>query len=99
LARYRFLEAHYIAGARVIPAGVVETTVDEGGILPTSFVPDGACEPMDRTAIEAFYRAGPAHCRIHPTVNVPTTYWLLNPATKEWSLTGLGADLPPKKEK
>jgi hypothetical protein len=87
--KFRFLQDHWVDGSRVVPAGTIED-------LPLSFQPSGAMEPLDQDALSAFYRAGPMHCRIHVTQNVPATYWRLDPATRTYQLTGLGAGLPAK---
>jgi hypothetical protein len=87
--RFRFLQDHWVEGARIIPAGAVED-------LPLSFQPSGAMEPLDQDALSAFYRAGVQLPRVHLTVNPPITAWRQIPGTKTYQLTGLGAGLEPK---
>jgi hypothetical protein len=87
--RFRFLQDHLVEGSRIVTAGAIEE-------MGADFVPTGACEALDADALSAVYRAGPQIPRVHPTQNVPQTFWLWDPAIKRWRLTGLGSGLEPK---
>jgi hypothetical protein len=89
--RFRFLVPHHLD--RIYPAGEIAE-------VPASFVPNGACEPMDLEALAAFHALGP-----QPTpavfnglrVSAPKTRWIASaiPGSphRRWKLTGLGQDL------
>ena len=98
MSSYRTLAPLYV-GTSYIEAGTTLSTIDVGGSLPTNWIPPGAVEPLDVAATNAFYAAGPQPAGlIRPQwstipVNVPATYWKQTGRT--WTLTGLGANLPP----
>jgi hypothetical protein len=108
MSMYRMLSDHWV-GTQYYPAGTVASTADAGGTLPVGWRPSGAVDPLDQPAVNQFYAQGPqatplvrAQWSTVP-VNLPVTYWRgvpqpAVPGAKDltsWSLTGLGANLPP----
>jgi hypothetical protein len=100
MAQYRLLQDCYI-GIAYYYAGDTIT-------LPNTFIPPGAVDPLDASALSAFYAAGPQapplvrqQWSMIP-VSPPVTYWRATslPAVPgasgatSWQLTGLGANLP-----
>ena len=92
--RIRWLQARYV-GERRYEAGEV---VD----MPSTFVPPGACEPLDAEATAAYFAAGPQPCGLIRQekagillTRFPSTYWVQS--GDQWRLTGLGAGLGTKK--
>ena len=100
MARYRFLADCYVNGT-YINAGDIVATADAGGTLPTNWVPPAAVEPLDASAVSAFYAAGVQITGLvrqqwsTQFVTVPVTYWRQIPGGKFWQLTGLGVGLAP----
>jgi len=89
--KYLMLEDHYVNG-NYIQAG---TTTDTASLLPSGWVPTPNVDPLNTSAVLAFYNAGPMLAGlirvqwvgiIGPTP--PVTYW--TPVGKQWGLTGLG---------
>jgi hypothetical protein len=93
MSSYRFLSAHFINN-RYYAAGETASTRDViGGSLPLTWPPTPASEPLDASAVAAFYAAGPwPESQIDLFVAPPATYWLADPTTKNptryYSLTG-----------
>jgi hypothetical protein len=102
MASYRWLQDGVGPSGHYFNAGDIVSTSDVGGLLPANWVPPGAVEPLDASAVAAFYAAGP---QIMPLlvrqqwsgipVSPPATYWRQIPGGRMWGLTGLGAGLPP----
>jgi hypothetical protein len=97
MAAYRLLEDHYIGG-RLLPAGSVVSDVGAGAQLPSGWVPTPNCEPLDASALTAFYAAGPIlpgpirqQFTTQP-VPRPATHWAKQP-NGQYALTGLGSGL------
>jgi hypothetical protein len=97
MARYRILAPIFDGASRYEAGQIVD--------MPSSFVPSGACEPLDAEAAQAFFNAGPQPLGLvrqqwdHiPITTYPTTYWRCVDATENiWALTGLGASLGSRK--
>jgi hypothetical protein len=103
MASYRFLQDHNIGGQTYL-AGTTASTADVGGTLPTNWVPTGQVDPIDGTAIQAFFNAGVqllGAVRSQWTgivVAPPAIYWQPFPSaggTRPYQLTGAGAALGP----
>jgi hypothetical protein len=104
MAKYRFLQDHYI-GNLYFSAGTTASTSDVGGLLPANWVPTPNVDPLDTPAVEAFYAAGPNKIVPQPgpclfATYAPATYWVWaavpgNSSVLKFSLTGLGAGLSP----
>lgn len=102
MASYRFLQDHYVNGVTYL-AGTTASTADVFGSLPARWQPSGQVDPLDNTAVQAFWNAGVQLLGLVrqqwtgiPIVP-PTTYW--TPAVtpnpyREYLLTGLGAQMP-----
>jgi hypothetical protein len=92
--RFRWLQAGYVDGRRYEAGEIVE--------MPSTFVPPGACEPLDVEAVAAYFAAGPqpiglirqekSDILLH---RYPATYWVQS--GDEWRLCGLGSSLGTKK--
>jgi hypothetical protein len=100
MSQYRFLQDHYIAvgGGMTIPAGSTQSTADAGGLLPTNWIPSNSVDPIDASAITAFFNAGVQlwlGCRIGVNgfaIAPPAIYWKsVGPGL--FQLTGAGASL------
>ena len=107
MSKYLMLEDHYVNG-QYLPAGSIQTTVDAGGLLPINWIPTPNVDPLDTSAVAAFYAAGPARSGLI-YIN-PITYWTIIPqvvdfspsdfssadfsttASNPWGLTGLGSN-------
>jgi hypothetical protein len=95
MAKYRFLQAAYVDGA-LINAGQVCDLRDD-------WVPNGNVEPLDASALSAFWEAGPQPLGLVRQqlsdvllTRYPSIYWRqIN--KEEFQLTGSGASLGPKK--
>jgi len=57
LATYRLLADHYV-GQQLLEAGSVVSD-GPGGVLPPSWIPTLACDPLDVDATNKFFAAGP----------------------------------------
>jgi hypothetical protein len=57
MSTYRLLGPHSVGGY-YFATGSTQSTSDVGGLLPTSFVPSGNCEPTDNAAVTAFTPLG-----------------------------------------
>jgi len=96
--RYRILAPIFDGSSRHEAGEIVD--------MPDSFVPSGACEPLDVEAVAAFHRVGP---QIAPLIRMqwdnlpmstyPRTVWKrVDPKDSTmWKLTGLGSALPAVK--
>jgi hypothetical protein len=106
MAKYRFLQDHYVNGC-YWPAGTVASTADvvTGPALPTNWVPTPNVDPLDTAAVNAFYAAGP-NKRVFQfgtlsfQVAPPATYWIAtpqpsNPSVVQFTLSGLGSGKAP----
>ena len=89
MASYRFLQDAYVNGF-YITAGDVASTADVGGTLPINFLPPAACDPLDASAVAAFFAAGVQLLTLVRTA--PATYWA-PVANDQYSLTGLGVGM------
>jgi hypothetical protein len=92
LGTFRFLKDHWVDEDYILAGDVKE--------MFTFWVPTADVEPLDTTAVNAFYSAGPklgAVIRSQFTnrpIAPPITYWrALSPNL--WALTGLGAAKAP----
>jgi hypothetical protein len=103
MSSYRFFQDHSIGG-NYYPAGTTASTSDVGGTLPVGFVPTPACDPLDASALAAFYAVGPQLLltfqfgTLSFQVRPPATYWKATPigsGAASYQLTGLGASLSP----
>ena len=92
--KYRIL-APIFDGARRYEAGEV---VD----MPDTFIPSGACEPLDAAAAQRFFDQGPQPCPLVRqqwdnliVTQYPRTIWKrVDPKDSTmWKLTGLGEHL------
>jgi hypothetical protein len=102
-AIYKLLLPHYVRGA-YLDEGL---TVTEGVQIPSGWVPTLAVDPLNNSAVLAFFNAGPRDGGQYPdlslyqsenfartSVTPPATYWVRT-GVNEWSLTGLGIGLGP----
>src|SRR6516165_8969891 len=96
MAQYRWLQDGQGPGGGYHHAGDIAS-------LPDDWVPPAAVEPLDQSALEAFYAAGPQPPPLvrsqwsHVHVANSVTYWkpvIIN-NVRLWQLTGLGAGKPP----
>jgi hypothetical protein len=107
MATYRFFEAHYVNGQYYEPGEVASTADVPGGTLPLDWVPSAQVDPLDASAIRAYWEAGPQ--TLNPTkqrwvghpVGTPRIYWqpARNPrfrAAGYFELTGDGAAFGPQ---
>ena len=85
MSLYRFLADHSV-GPFYFQAGTTASTADDGvGLLPVGWVPTGGVEPLDSSAVAAFFAAGPQFgwpIRQQWTgigVPRPVTYWVPDP--------------------
>ena len=104
MSLYRFLADHSV-GPFYFQAGTTASTADDGGLLPVGWVPTGGCEPLDASAVAAFFAAGPQFGwpirQQWSGIGVPrpVTYWVPRPDAaagnpyREYVLVGLGAGL------
>jgi hypothetical protein len=91
--RFRFLAPVYVDGRMFNAGEVCEMRAD--------FIPPGCVEPLDASAVQAFYRAGPQPLGLVRqqwsdliVTHYPATYWKpIDAAQEHWVLTGLGAHL------
>jgi hypothetical protein len=99
---YRFLAPHYlgVGGGMYINAGSVLSTADVGGILPANWVPSNSVDPIDASAIAAFFAAGVQlwpGCPIGVNgfqIAPPVTYWQSSrPQYNEYALVSAGVVL------
>jgi hypothetical protein len=103
MSTYRWLQDGVGPSGHYFHAGDIVSTSDVGGLLPANWVPPGAVEPLDNSAVAAFYAAGPQFTPLvrqqwsGVPVSPPATYWRAIPNTNPtmWQLTGLGSGLPP----
>jgi len=100
MAQYRALQDLYLNGAYVSAGDIIT--------LPNNFVPSAALDPLDASALSAFYAAGPQATPLvrqqwsTVAVTPAVTYWRATslPAVPgasgatSWQLTRLGANLP-----
>ena len=103
MSKYRFFQDAWV-GTNNYTAGDIASTADVGGTLPTNWVPCVAVDPLDASAINAFWQAGvqlPGLVRQQWNgipVAPPLIYWkpfnLINAVS--YQLTGAGAALGPK---
>jgi hypothetical protein len=105
MSKYYFLSDHSIGG-QYYPAGTIASTADViGGTLPLNWTPSGSVDPLDASALAAFYAQGPQQpqnpIRTQFTgINVVSaiTFWKFvsgaNPF-RFYQLQGLGLALPP----
>jgi hypothetical protein len=101
MAAYRFLQDASV-GQFYYPAGTIASTADVGGTLPVGWPPNGAVDPLDATAVTAFYALGPQPLGlvrpqwVGQPVTPPITRWVATilPHATSYSLSGLGAGLP-----
>lgn len=103
-AQYRLLIDHYLPGDVLTPAG---TTVTEGVQIPVGWVPTPSSEPLNASAIQAFWNAGPQGLKdaepgrdrfwtgLAYRLAPPLVYWA-SIGNGLWQLTGAGASLGPK---
>jgi hypothetical protein len=98
MARYRILSPIFDGGSRYEAGQVVD--------MPSTFIPSGACEPLDAEAVQAFWNAGPQLCPLVRqqwenllVTRYPATHWhQVDPKDNTmWKLTGLGAALGSRK--
>jgi hypothetical protein len=103
MARYRALQDMWLGiSFPYVTAGDILQD-GPGGNIPSNWVPNGAVDPIDGPALTAFWNAGPQFCGLINSrwsyIGPPTTFWKPVPGTaspnKLYSLTGLGASLPP----
>jgi hypothetical protein len=103
MATYRFLADHSI-GQFYYSAGTTASTADvANGTLPVGWTPSNMVDPLDASALSAFYSAGPQLLGLARTqfngisVSPPVTYWRGTPlgALTQYQLTGLGSALGP----
>jgi hypothetical protein len=100
MATYRLLEDHSIGGG-YLEAGTVVSTADVGGILPVNWVPTGNCDPLDASAVTAFWNVGPQLCRLArqqwstQVIDPPLVYWK-SVGQGAYALTSAGASLGTK---
>jgi hypothetical protein len=103
--QYKLILPHYL-NQGYLPAGAIIT---EGGAIPFGWVPTLAVDPLNSAAVSAFYAAGPRSISYEdlnrwaasnpqdqlpiPSPVQPVTFWKQN--GNFYSLTGLGAGLPP----
>jgi hypothetical protein len=73
MSKYLMLEDHYVNG-QYLPAGTIQSTIDIGGLLPIGWIPTPNVDPLDTSAVAAFYAAGPARSGL--IYIDPTTYWI-----------------------
>jgi hypothetical protein len=98
MSTYYLLSDHSI-GPYVFAAGSIQSTADATppGLLPVGWTPSNNVDPLDATAVSAFYANGPCMCSPRLTVRPPKTFWQRTPGANSgvmfWSLTGLGSGL------
>jgi hypothetical protein len=102
VSTYRFVQDCWI-GQNYYQAGSQASTADVGGTLPSNFIPSAACDPLDASALSAFYAAGPQLLGRQWAGNAqfmfpPVTYWkaraIPGSSAMSYSLTGLGINEP-----
>ena len=101
MAVYRLLSSIVVnsAGGTVLGAGRTVTDTGPGRQLPSGYIPNGCCDPVDQDGVNKFYAAGP----ITPTIDLftapPITFWKAVAGTtspnRMYQLQGLGSALPP----
>jgi len=102
LSRYRFMSAHFINNRRYDPGEIASTSDIVGGSLPLNWIPTPAADPLDPSAVAAFWSAGPwVESQIDLFVAPPATYFAPVPGTatpnRLYALTGpLGVGFPSK---
>ncbi len=99
MATYRALQDMWLGGNwPYVTAGTILTD-GPGGNLPNGWVPNGAVDPLDTAAVNAFWAAGPqipGLIRSQWTfIAPPVTYWVPTgtPGLRQYKLTGPGAAL------
>lgn len=103
MAQYRLLADHYINNQTLVAGTVVTTGVE----VPSNFLPNANCEPLDTPAIQAFFDLGPDYFNVSSNLGVvrgggaSSVHWQLigrssSPKSDIYQLTGAGASLGPK---